>query len=188
MRGFPFALVAVCVVTAVSPVVSSPKEAALPDGSFYQLETRTLEGKSAELKAYAGKVTLVVNVASRCGYTPQYDGLEKLHESLKDKGFSVLGFPSNDFGKQEPGSPEEIRKFCSTKYNVTFPLFEKVQTKAGEGQSPIYANLGKQAGTLPEWNFGKYLVGKDGKVLKFYKSAVTPDDQGLRNDIEAALR
>ena len=100
----------------------------------------------------------------------------------------ILGFPSNDFRGQEPGTPEEIRKFCTDKYDVTFPLFEKVQTKEGDGQSPIYANLKKQSDELPSWNFCKYLVGKDGKVIKFYASKVTPDDEDLRQDIDAALK
>jgi len=100
----------------------------------------------------------------------------------------VLGFPSNDFGGQEPGTATEIRQFCSLNYDVSFPLFEKVVTKAGPGQSPVYATLQKQSGELPSWNFAKYLVGKDGKVVKFYKSGVKPDDAGLRKDIEAALR
>lgn len=158
------------------------------EDSFYGLKTRTLEGKEADLSQYAGKVTLVVNVASECGFTPQYTGLEKLHADLKGRGFAVLGFPSNDFGGQEPGTPEEIRSFCSTKYTVTFPLFEKVVTKAGKGQSPLYANLQAQSKELPGWNFCKYLVGKDGRVLKFYKSKVKPDDAGLRKEIEAALK
>ena len=117
----------------------------------------------------------------------QYDGLEKLYTELKGKNFVILGFPSNDFGKQEPGTPEEIRKFCTTKYKVTFPLFEKVVTK-GDGQSPIYSNLKKQSNEVPSWNFCKYLVDKNGKVIKFNKSAVTPEDPALRKDIEAALK
>jgi len=101
----------------------------------------------------------------------------------------VLGFPSNDFGMQEPGTPETIRKFCTDKYKVTFPMFEKVVTKAGAGQSPVYANLGKQAkGELPNWNFCKYLVHKNGKVIKFYKNSVKPDDATLRQEIETALK
>src|SRR5262249_3403208 len=116
------------------------KEQALPADSLYKLQTKTLDGKPADLKDYSGKVTVVVNVASQCGFTPQYTGLEKLYEELKEKGFVILGFPSNDFGGQEPGSPEEIQKFCSSKYSVTFPLFEKVVTKAGKEQSPIYTN------------------------------------------------
>ena len=158
-----------------------------PD-SFYRLTTKTLEGEPADLETYAGRVALVVNVASQCGFTPQYAGLEKLYEDLQGRGFVILGFPSNDFGGQEPGTPGEIRLFCSMNYDVSFPLFEKVVTKAGAGQSPVYANLQKQSGDLPSWNCAKYLVGKDGKVIKFYKSDVKPDDGGLRKDIETALR
>jgi glutathione peroxidase len=163
-----------------------------PD-SFYRLTTKTLEGEPADLETYAGRVALVVNVASQvasqCGFTPQYAGLEKLYEVLQGRGFVILGFPSNDFGGQEPGTPGEIRLFCSMNYDVvSFPLFEKVVTKAGAGQSPVYANLQKQSGDLPSWNFAKYLVGKDGKVIRFYKSNVKPDDAGLRKDIETALR
>ena len=177
-------------LAALAPPVSAQekKEKPLPADSLYKLQTKTLDGKPADLKEYSGKVTLVVNVASQCGFTPQYTGLEKLYTELKDKGFVILGFPSNDFGGQEPGSPEEIQKFCSSKYSVTFPLFEKVVTKAGKDQSPIYANLKTQANELPAWNFSKYLVAKNGKVVKFYKSAVKPDDAGLRSDIEAALK
>jgi glutathione peroxidase len=166
---------------------ANPKEAPMAADSFYSLSTRTLEGQPAPLADYSGKVTLVVNVASQCGFTPQYSGLEKLFGELKDKGFVILGFPSNDFGGQEPGSPAEIRDFCTKNYKVTFPLFEKVVTKAGDGQSPLYANLGKQSGELPKWNFSKYLVDRSGKVIKFYGSKVTPDDAALRKDIEAAL-
>jgi glutathione peroxidase len=156
--------------------------------NFYSLRAETLEGKPADLSAYRGKVALVVNVASACGLTPQYTGLQKLHTELKAKGFTVLGFPSNDFGAQEPGTPEQIRQFCSTNYNVDFPLFAKVQTKAGAGQSPVYASLNAATGQLPDWNFGKYLVGKDGKVLGFYPPKTTPDDPRLRAAIDAALR
>ena len=167
---------------------SGGKETLLPQDSLYQLTTKTLEGQPADLKAYSGKVALVVNVASQCGYTPQYAGLEKLYADLKGRGFVVLGFPSNDFGGQEPGTAVEIRQFCSLNYDVTFPLFEKVVTKAGAAQSSVDANLQKQSGNLPSWNFAKYLVGKDGKVVKFYKSDVKPDDAALRRDIETALR
>ena len=155
--------------------------------SFYSLKTNTLAGKPADLGQFAGKVTLVVNVASQCGYTPQYKGLEALHEELKGKGFSVLGFPSNDFGGQEPGSPEEIQAFCQKNYGVTFPMFGKLVTKAGPGQSEVYAYLGK-TGNLPNWNFCKYLVGKDGKVIAFFPSKVAPDSKELREAIEQALR
>ncbi|HEY7138911.1 MAG TPA: glutathione peroxidase [Methylomirabilota bacterium] len=183
-------LLALAVVSEAQQIGPSPgkKEMPLAQESLYRLTTTTLEGQPADLKAYAGKVALVVNVASQCGYTPQYAGLEKLYAELKGKGFVVLGFPSNDFGGQEPGTAAEIRQFCTLNYDVSFPLFDKVVTKAGAGQSPVYANLQKQSGELPSWNFAKYLVSKDGKVLKFYKSGVTPDDPALRKDIEAALR
>jgi glutathione peroxidase len=183
-------LLALAFVSEAQETSTSPgrKEMPLAQDSLYHLATKTLEGQPADLKTYAGKVALVVNVASQCGYTPQYVGLEKLYGDLKGKGFVVLGFPSNDFGGQEPGTAVEIRQFCSLNYDVTFPLFEKVVTQARAGQSPVYANLQKQSGELPSWNFAKYLVGKDGKVLKFYKSGVKPDDAGLRKDIEAALR
>ena len=188
MRVIAYTVVAALVALALPVWAQEKKEKPLPADSLYKLQTKTLHGEPSDLKQYSGKVTLVVNVASQCGFTPQYTGLEKLYEELKDKGFVILGFPSNDFGSQEPGSPEEIQKFCSSKYSVTFPLFEKVVTKAGKDQSPIYANLKAQSQELPAWNFSKYLVGKNGKVVKFYKSQVKPDDAGLRSDIEAALK
>ena len=154
--------------------------------SFYDLKTNTLLGKPADLGTYRGKVTLVVNVASYCGYTPQYKGLEKLYGELEGKGFAVLGFPSNDFGEQEPGSPQEIAEFCKLTYDVTFPMFAKVVTKPGRQQSPIYTFLGS-SGHLPAWNFSKYLVGKDGKVIAFYPSDVTPESPELRRAITKAL-
>jgi glutathione peroxidase len=153
--------------------------------SFYDLATRTLDGTPQALSAYEGKVLLVVNTASECGFTPQYAGLEKLHEEYAPKGFAVLGFPSNDFGGQEPGTPEQIATFCSTRYDVTFPLFEKVETK-GPGQSPVYAFLTKQHGE-PRWNFHKYLVGKDGEVAAAFSSKVTPESAELRTAIDQAL-
>jgi glutathione peroxidase len=154
--------------------------------SFYDLKTMTLDGKPADLGAYKGKVSLVVNVASKCGYTPQYDGLEKLHQEMQGKNFNVLGFPSNDFGGQEPGTAEEIITFCKATYGVTFPMFGKVVTKAGAGQSPVYSFLGA-SGDLPAWNFGKYVIGKDGKVVAYFPSKVTPDAPELRAAIARAL-
>ena len=166
---------------------AEPAKPELPEDSLYRLKVNDIDGKEVDLGTYQGKVTLVVNVASRCGYTPQYEGLQKLYDDLKDKDFVVLGFPSNDFGKQEPGTAEDIKNFCTDNYKVTFPLFEKLQTKEGDGQSPIYANLKKQSDSLPNWNFCKYLVGKDGKVIKFYNSKTTPDNEDLRKEIDAAL-
>jgi glutathione peroxidase len=154
--------------------------------SLYDLKTQTLAGQPADLAAYRGKVTLVVNVASECGYTPQYEGLEKLHRELAQKGFSVLGFPSNDFGGQEPGTAQQIAEFCRKNYGVSFPMFEKLSTRAGPGQSPIYRFLGS-SGHLPAWNFSKYVVGKDGKVVAFFPSAVAPEAPELRAAIQKAL-
>jgi glutathione peroxidase len=154
--------------------------------SFYDLETMTLDGKSADLAQYKGKVSLVVNVASKCGYTPQYEGLEKLQREMKGKDFNVLGFPSNDFGGQEPGTAQEIATFCKLTYGVTFPMFEKVVTRKGPDQSPIYTFLGS-SGNLPAWNFSKYVVDKQGRIVAFFASQVTPEDPALRAAIAKAL-
>jgi glutathione peroxidase len=176
---------AITLSSSMSTQTTTPAPAK-PGASFYDLKTTSLDGKPADLGSYKGKVTLVVNVASKCGYTPQYDGLEKLHKELAPKGFAVLGFPSNDFGGQEPGTAAEIQEFCKLTYGVTFPMFEKSVTKAGPGQSPIYTYLG-QTGNLPAWNFSKYLIGKDGKVIAFYPSKVKPDAPELRDAIAKAL-
>ena len=135
---------------------------------------------------YGGDVLLVVNTASKCGYTPQYEGLEKLQKEMKGKGFNVLGFPSNDFGGQEPGTAQEIATFCRLTYGVTFPMFEKVVTRKGAGQSPIYIFLGA-FGQLPAWNFSKYVVDKQGRVVAFFPSEVTPEDPALRAALAKAL-
>ena len=155
--------------------------------NVYSVPVKTLEGEGTNLDRYAGKVTLLVNVASHCGNTPQYSALEALNQRYEARGFSVLGFPSNDFGRQEPGSADEIRAFCSSKYKVTFPLFEKVQTKKGEGQSPLYAKLGEASGKLPSWNFAKYLVGRDGRVIEYFDPKTLPDDPKLVAAIDSAL-
>ena len=154
--------------------------------SFYELPVHTLDGKPADLSQYKGQVSLVVNVASKCGFTPQYEGLERLHRELSGAGFNVLAFPSNDFGAQEPGTPQEISAFCSLTYDVTFPMFEKVVTRKGTDQSPIYTFLGG-SGKLPAWNFSKYVVDKQGKVVAFFESSVTPEDPALRAAITKAL-
>ena len=154
--------------------------------SFYDIQTNALDGKPGNLGQFKGKVAVVVNVASKCGYTPQYAGLEKLYRELQPKGVVVLGFPSNDFGGQEPGTAEEIQTFCKTKYEVTFPLFSKGVTKAGPDQSPVYQYLGA-SGNLPGWNFAKYVVDKKGQVVAFFPSKVTPDAPELRAAIDKAL-
>jgi glutathione peroxidase len=173
-------------LTAVAAFIMNSAAMAQQRASFYDLQTETLQGKPTDLGSYRGKVTLVVNTASECGYTPQYEGLEQLHKELSARGFSVLGFPSNDFGGQEPGSAQQIEEFCRKNYGVTFPMFAKVSTRPGPSQSPIYKFLGA-SGQLPKWNFSKYVIGKDGRVIAFFPSAVTPDSAELRNAITKAL-
>lgn len=156
------------------------------EGTLWQLDSTTLEGEPAPLEAWRGKVALVVNVASKCGLTPQYTGLEKLYEQKKDRGFVILGFPSNDFMGQEPGTPQEIRQFCSTKYDVTFPLFHKVKVK-GDAKDPVYAWLTAGGLEEPTWNFTKYLVGRDGKIIARFGPRTTPEDPDLVAAIDKAL-
>ena len=153
--------------------------------SFFDLKSNRLNGQPANLSEYKGKVVLVVNTASECGYTPQYAGLEKLWGEYKTKGVVVLGIPSNDFGGQEPGTAEQISKFCELRYKVTFPMLEKVKTK-GEGQSPVYEFLARKHGE-PKWNFHKYVVGKDGQVRAAFPSSVTPDSAELKAALDKAL-
>jgi len=156
--------------------------------SLYDLKVNTLEGKPADLAQYKGHVTLVVNVASKCGFTPQYKGLEALYKKYEGQGFFILGFPSNDFKNQEPGTPEQIAQFCTDKYGVTFPLFEKVDVlKTLPTQSPVYQFLTAK-NPEPSWNFCKYLIDKNGQVLQFYPSKVKPEDKQLTDAIEAALK
>lgn len=173
-----------------SSSAAPPDEAALArwkDVKFTSFSCKTLEGRDASMQDFQGKVCLVVNVASDCGYTRQYTGLEKLYGELKDKGLVVLGFPCNDFGGQEPGTAEEIRKFCTSKYSVTFPMFAKVQTKAGPEQTDLYSYLAARTGSLPTWNFGKYLIGRDGQPIAFFSTKVEPDAKELREAIDKAL-
>jgi len=182
-----FMMLTVAVLCAWPVTAQQPRSASGTSvTSFYDLKTRTLDGKPADLAQYRGSVSLVVNVASFCGYTPQYAGLEKLHREMKGNGVNVLGFPSNDFGEQEPGTAEEIATFCRLTYNVSFPMFEKVVTRSGAGQSPVYAFLGR-SGNLPAWNFSKYVVDRIGRVVAFFPSDVTPEDSRLRGAIAKAL-
>ena len=154
--------------------------------SFFDLTVPGLNGQSLPFSAYQGKVVLAVNVASECGFTPQYAGLEWLYETYKDKGLTVVGFPCNQFGAQEPGSAEQIQSFCSTRFKVTFPMAAKLDVK-GAAQAPVYAFLTKGFGE-PKWNFHKYLVGKDGKVIQEVPSKVEPESKELKDAVEAALK
>ncbi len=178
-------LLTAAAVLSLSPVASAEDKTEKKAMSFHQLSANRLDGKPEKLSDFQGKVALVVNTASECGYTPQYKGLQALYDSYKDKGVVVLGFPSNDFGGQEPGSSEQIARFCELRFKVTFPMFEKVKTK-GEGQSPVYAFLAREHGE-PKWNFHKYVVGKDGQVKAAFPSSVTPDSPELKAAIEKAL-
>lgn len=156
---------------------------------LYQIPLKTINGQTTSLEDYRGKVLLIVNVASHCGFTPQYKGLEALHQKYKAKGLSVLGFPCNDFGAQEPGTNEEIKEFCSSKYQVTFPLFDKLHVKGAE-QHSLYTALSGKDSPFPgdvKWNFGKFLVGKDGKILQRFDSKATPESPEMIKAIEAAL-
>ena len=144
-----------------------------------------LDGTPTSLGAWAGKVLLVVNTASKCGYTPQYEGLQQLHAKYSPRGFAVLGFPSNDFGGQEPGTSQEISSFCTSIYAVNFPMFEKIKV-VGQERAPLYALLSDADGP-PKWNFHKYLVDKQGRPVQAWPSAVTPGSPEIASAIEAQL-
>jgi glutathione peroxidase len=162
---------------------------ALAADSIYPIEVKDIDGKATLLKAYKGKVLLVVNVASKCGLTPQYKGLEALHQQYKERGFSVLAFPCNQFGGQEPGTNEQINEFCSSNYQVSFPLFDKLEVN-GANRHPLYVALAGKDAAFPgdiKWNFGKFLVGRDGKILKRFEPQIKPESSEVKAAIEAAL-
>ena len=159
--------------------------------SIYDFTMRSIDGESVSLKSYSGKVVLLVNVASRCGFTPQYAGLEALYEKYKDRGLVIVGVPANNFASQEPGTNEEIKKFCSMKYNVTFPMMAKVSV-LGDDQTPLYHFLtdksaNPQVGGDIKWNFTKFLFDRHGKPVARFEPAVTPDSPQVQAAIEAAL-
>ena len=159
--------------------------------AIQNIPLQTISGEDTTLGAYDGQVLLVVNVASKCGLTPQYEALEKLHEQYRDQGFSVLGFPANDFAGQEPGSDEEIAEFCTSTFNVQFPMFSKIVVK-GEGQHPLYAALTEavqhdDGSTDVQWNFEKFLVSRSGEVVGRFAPRVTPEDETLVEAIKQQL-
>jgi len=160
-------------------------------GSIYDFTLNSIDGKPMPLADFKGKVILVVNVASRCGFTPQYSALESIYEKYKDQGFVILGFPANNFGSQEPGTNAEIKKFCSAKYNVTFPMYAKVSVK-GDDQTPLYKYLTESAnpnvaGEI-KWNFTKFLVDRNGRVVQRFEPETTPDSPQVTSAIEKALK
>ncbi len=181
-----FRLSSLCVLAVVAGIFSlAPAMADSPLAG----KVKKIDGSEVDLAKYKGKVVMVVNVASQCGATPQYAGLQKLHDTYKDKGLVVLGFPANEFGAQEPGSDAEISKFCTSKYNVTFDMFSKIVVK-GDGQSPLYKALTSQANPAGDvkWNFEKFLIGRDGNVVARFATPVKPDDPALVAAVEAELK
>jgi glutathione peroxidase len=154
--------------------------------SVYEFTMNSIDGKPVPLASYRGKVLMIVNVASRCGYTPQYAALEAIYEKYRDRGFVIAGFPANNFGGQEPGTNEEIRQFCSAKYNVKFPMFAKISV-AGDDQKPLYRYLTSAQGGEIEWNFTKFLIDRNGKIVRRFPSETTPDSPEVTAAIESAL-
>ena len=189
-----FALAFIC---AAAFGVSSSSFASAPItgekmNSIYDFSLKDIDHKEINLSQYRGKVVMVVNVASRCGYTPQYEGLQKVYMKYKDRGFVILGFPANNFMGQEPGTNEEIKSFCSLKYNVTFPMFSKISVK-GDDMHPLYKYLtdkqtDPQFGGDVKWNFNKFLVGRDGKIIGRFEPAVKPESPEVAQAIEKALQ
>jgi glutathione peroxidase len=157
--------------------------------SLYDIPLKDIDGKDTSLKAYQGKVLLIVNVASKCGNTPQYAQLEALQKKYESQGFTVLGFPCNDFAGQEPGTADQIKEFCKSTYDVSFPLFDKLHVKGAE-QHPLYAELTGPDSPFPgtiDWNFHKYIISRDGKILKSIKASTKPDNADVVASIEAAI-
>ena len=160
----------------------------MAEQSVHDFTMKTIDGKDQPLSAYKGKTLLIVNVASKCGFTPQYKGLEALYEKYKARGLVILGFPANDFGWQEPGTDAEIQQFCSTTYGVSFPMFSKISVK-GDKIHPLYKHLtesSQPAGPV-SWNFNKFLVGPDGRIIGRWGSRTTPEDKELNGKVEEAL-
>jgi glutathione peroxidase len=169
-------------VTTIAPT-------AIKETSVLNFTINDIDGKPVDLRQYAGKVVLMVNVASKCGFTRQYAGLEALHDAKKDAGLVILGFPANDFGGQEPGSESDIKQFCSTTYGVSFPMFSKISV-VGPQAHPLFKRLTEQAATMggaPSWNFTKYLIDRQGNLVARYGSSTAPDDKGMVAKIDELL-
>ena len=154
--------------------------------SIYDFKMNSIDGQQIDFSQYKGKNLLIVNVASKCGYTPQYDGLEQLYRRYREKGFAVLGFPANDFGAQEPGSNQEIAQFCRVNYGITFPVFAKTAV-VGKNANPLFRELAAKTGQPPRWNFHKYLLDRTGQPVAAFESAVEPEDRRITSEIEKLL-
>ena len=177
-------IIAILLAFAFVQIVASAQT-----NSLYDIPLKDIDGKPTSLAAYKGKVLLIVNVASKCGNTPQYSDLEAMQKKYESQGFTILGFPCNDFASQEPGTAEEIKQFCSSTYNVTFPLFEKLHVK-GPDQHPLYAALTGPTSPMPgaiDWNFAKFVIGRDGKIITRFKASVKPDTKEVVSAVETAI-
>ncbi|MEW6130321.1 MAG: glutathione peroxidase [Acidobacteriota bacterium] len=177
---------------AIGKTISLKSENPPAYSSIYDFTMKSIDNKDIKLDAYKGKVVMIVNVASKCGYTPQYEGLQKIYNKYKDQGFVILGFPANNFMGQEPGTNEEIKEFCSLNYGVTFPMFAKISVK-GEDKHVLYKYLTEPT-TNPQyageitWNFNKFLIGKDGKIINRFSTKDKPEDEKVTQAIEQALK
>jgi glutathione peroxidase len=174
----------ICLVFFAAAVIGAEK-------NVFDYALNTIDGQPAPLSAYKGKVVMLVNVASRCGFTPQYTALEAIYEKYKDRGFVIVGIPANNFGAQEPGTNQEIKTFCQSKYNVTFPMMSKVSVK-GDDKTPLYQYLtdksaNPKTGGDIQWNFTKFLVGPEGQIIARFEPKVTPDSPEVTGAIESAL-
>jgi glutathione peroxidase len=177
---------------ALNAWAAPPQKSPSPAGTVYAFTMKDIDGREVKLSKYRGKVLLIVNVASRCGNTPQYAGLQNIYEKYRKQGLVVLGFPANDFGAQEPGTEAEIKQFCTANYKVTFPMFSKITVK-GEGQAPLYRFLtsketNPEFGGEIEWNFAKFLIGRDGKPVGRFSARTQPEDPKVIEAIEKALK
>jgi glutathione peroxidase len=167
---------------------NTKNQSSMENKNIYDITVKDMDGKDVTLSDYKGKVLLIVNVASFCGNTPQYEGLEKMYKANKDKGFEILAFPCNDFGEQEPGTNDEIRQFCESKYNVSFKLFDKVKV-LGDGRAPLYERLINNAPTTGDvkWNFEKFLIDRNGNIVGRFSSKTKPDNEELVAAVNAEL-
>ena len=174
-----------------SSATATKEDTKVNANSIYDFEMLDIDGNKVGLDKYKGKVVMIVNTASKCGYTPQYEGLEKIYEKYKDSGFVILGFPANNFGGQEPGTNKEIKEFCTLRYKVSFPMFAKISVK-GDDQHPLYTYLTSEnsdpkfAGEIT-WNFNKFLIGRDGKIIDRFATQDTPESEKITGAIEKAL-